>query len=345
MKPEKSVSPFSVLLVVALLGGFVVPVIILACDLGWALQTPAHILRYLLPQIYLLPSALAVARGCSNFKEIFVLNLLAGWTVIGWIIALWKALKSATGGDIHFWVLGLSAGVYGVLLCSEVVLLCVMYNQAVHHTAIPFLYLSWAALISAFLQSIANAVVILLAGASFQLARQRLLRTSVPGQVLQPWQAAAAVLLSIPALGWAHVYFGLQFLVKVILHMEYAGEVLGSVLYVFFVALLQFKLARQFVSGKRLSRRLLSLAPGAGLIVFSAVPAGLYAFGILERLLSDNLKVSYDLIQMIWTSILSILCFSGPLAFCIMTLRLARAFFVATPAPGGAESPASTGSQ
>jgi len=42
--------------------------------------------------LYFLPAFLARKR--SDFTAIFVLNLLAGWTVIGWIVALVWALSS-----------------------------------------------------------------------------------------------------------------------------------------------------------------------------------------------------------------------------------------------------------
>src|SRR5271163_4379903 len=44
--------------------------------------------------LYFLPAFLA--RDKHNFTAILVLNLLAGWTVIGWIIALVWALSSAS---------------------------------------------------------------------------------------------------------------------------------------------------------------------------------------------------------------------------------------------------------
>jgi hypothetical protein len=42
--------------------------------------------------LYFLPAYLA--RNKSNFTAIFVLNLLTGWTFIGWIVALVWALSS-----------------------------------------------------------------------------------------------------------------------------------------------------------------------------------------------------------------------------------------------------------
>lgn len=43
---------------------------------------------------YMLPWAIAATRGKSNTGAIFWLNLLLGWSVIGWIIALVMACTS-----------------------------------------------------------------------------------------------------------------------------------------------------------------------------------------------------------------------------------------------------------
>lgn len=42
---------------------------------------------------YFLPSIIAAARSKRDLVSIFVLNLLLGWTAIGWVIALVWALK------------------------------------------------------------------------------------------------------------------------------------------------------------------------------------------------------------------------------------------------------------
>lgn len=42
---------------------------------------------------YFLPSIVAFARGKRDAASIFVLNLLLGWTAIGWVVALVWALK------------------------------------------------------------------------------------------------------------------------------------------------------------------------------------------------------------------------------------------------------------
>lgn len=42
--------------------------------------------------LYLAPSFLAVVRHTTGAGGVFVVNLLLGWTVIGWIVALaWAA--------------------------------------------------------------------------------------------------------------------------------------------------------------------------------------------------------------------------------------------------------------
>lgn len=43
---------------------------------------------------YMLPWMVAALRGKSNHVAILVLNLLLGWTVIGWVIALVMACTS-----------------------------------------------------------------------------------------------------------------------------------------------------------------------------------------------------------------------------------------------------------
>lgn len=42
--------------------------------------------------LYFIPSLVALARGHHQLLAIFLLNLLLGWTVLGWIAALvWSA--------------------------------------------------------------------------------------------------------------------------------------------------------------------------------------------------------------------------------------------------------------
>lgn len=43
---------------------------------------------------YMLPWMIAALRGKSNHWAVMVLNLLLGWTVIGWVVALVMAVNS-----------------------------------------------------------------------------------------------------------------------------------------------------------------------------------------------------------------------------------------------------------
>jgi hypothetical protein len=46
----------------------------------------------LLLVVYFLPSVIAGGRGHKNYNAILLLNLLLGWTLLGWIVALvWAA--------------------------------------------------------------------------------------------------------------------------------------------------------------------------------------------------------------------------------------------------------------
>jgi hypothetical protein len=58
-----------------------------------ALAAPAHLIVFLvLCAIYLLPTGLSLYRDCTAKGWIIALNLLLGWTLFGWIIALgWAA--------------------------------------------------------------------------------------------------------------------------------------------------------------------------------------------------------------------------------------------------------------
>jgi hypothetical protein len=46
--------------------------------------------------LYFIPAILALMRGHMSSTAIFALNLLLGWTAIGWIVALVWALTSNT---------------------------------------------------------------------------------------------------------------------------------------------------------------------------------------------------------------------------------------------------------
>ncbi|MCU0653584.1 MAG: superinfection immunity protein [Candidatus Pacebacteria bacterium] len=46
--------------------------------------------------VYFLPTLVAIIRGKRNIGAIFVLNLLLGWSFIGWVLALVWALVRDT---------------------------------------------------------------------------------------------------------------------------------------------------------------------------------------------------------------------------------------------------------
>lgn len=50
----------------------------------------------LLAVLYFLPSVIALKRRHANSKAIFALNLLGGWTVVGWIAAMVWAFTANT---------------------------------------------------------------------------------------------------------------------------------------------------------------------------------------------------------------------------------------------------------
>jgi hypothetical protein len=58
-----------------------------------------HLLAFFFPifgfgfVLYLLPAIMAFGRSKRDAVSILVLNLLLGWTMIGWVIALVWALK------------------------------------------------------------------------------------------------------------------------------------------------------------------------------------------------------------------------------------------------------------
>ena len=50
---------------------------------------------------YMLPWAIAATRGKSNQAAVGVINLLLGWTLVGWVIALVMACQAHTPAGIH----------------------------------------------------------------------------------------------------------------------------------------------------------------------------------------------------------------------------------------------------
>lgn len=50
---------------------------------------------------YLTPSVLAVARKVRGPGQVVVVNVLLGWTIIGWIVALVMAFRPAGESPAH----------------------------------------------------------------------------------------------------------------------------------------------------------------------------------------------------------------------------------------------------
>lgn len=50
--------------------------------------------------IYFLPTLIAYKRHATGFKRILVLNLLLGWTLVGWIITLLAAIVNPRRGSL-----------------------------------------------------------------------------------------------------------------------------------------------------------------------------------------------------------------------------------------------------
>ena len=49
--------------------------------------------------VYLLPAIVAAQRDHNNYAAILTLNLLAGWTTVGWVIALvWAFTDNVSPG-------------------------------------------------------------------------------------------------------------------------------------------------------------------------------------------------------------------------------------------------------
>lgn len=52
----------------------------------------AQTVLFVVVALYMLPTMIVAARGHRNTAAIVLLNLLAGWTIIGWVVALVMAV-------------------------------------------------------------------------------------------------------------------------------------------------------------------------------------------------------------------------------------------------------------
>ncbi len=56
-------------------------------------------LLLLMPFAYVLPSAIAEFRHVRDSNSVLVINLLLGWTVVGWVVALAMAVRTVDDDD------------------------------------------------------------------------------------------------------------------------------------------------------------------------------------------------------------------------------------------------------
>ena len=58
------------------------------------LVAPAHLIVSMIGlALYLLPAALAWHRNCEATVWITLVDVLLGWTVLGWVVSIWWAVK------------------------------------------------------------------------------------------------------------------------------------------------------------------------------------------------------------------------------------------------------------
>lgn len=62
-------------------------------DSSWTTTKVVAIVVAILTGLYMLPWAIAAVRDVRHWS-VFWVNLLLGWTIIGWIVALVMALRS-----------------------------------------------------------------------------------------------------------------------------------------------------------------------------------------------------------------------------------------------------------
>ena len=53
--------------------------------------------------VYFLPTIVAVDRHVPNTGAVFVINLLLGWTLLGWVVALAMAARTVPPAHLEQW--------------------------------------------------------------------------------------------------------------------------------------------------------------------------------------------------------------------------------------------------
>jgi hypothetical protein len=64
-----------------------------SADRSWTLTKVVAVVAALLTAGYMLPWAIAAVRDVPHWS-VFWVNLLLGWTIVGWIVALVMALRA-----------------------------------------------------------------------------------------------------------------------------------------------------------------------------------------------------------------------------------------------------------
>lgn len=68
----------------------------------WLTAVLFHALPVVVVLIYFVPTAIAIERSSQRLQFIFFVNLLAGWTVVGWFWTLAESLRSARREQAQF---------------------------------------------------------------------------------------------------------------------------------------------------------------------------------------------------------------------------------------------------
>lgn len=68
---------------------------------GWLEASVTLIAIFVAGMVYLLPFIVAQTRRASNVGAVFAVNVLFGWSIFGWIVALVLVLKSNTRPSVR----------------------------------------------------------------------------------------------------------------------------------------------------------------------------------------------------------------------------------------------------
>ena len=69
-----------------------VPVVVQPEDRSWTITKVVSVIVAILSAGYMIPWMIACVRGVPHWS-VFWVNLLLGWTIVGWVVALIMSLK------------------------------------------------------------------------------------------------------------------------------------------------------------------------------------------------------------------------------------------------------------